>query len=86
MDPHRLIIFYGAYSLNDLSIGCQPIPNIFLFIGYHIYVALVNLTGLGTSTPICGPVSGLLSGCETIVGYFLLSIIAAVVVEVLQDQ
>jgi hypothetical protein len=99
--PKRLAIvvvlaiatFSGLYTLSDAVAGteCQhyPVssnwPDILGSLLSHIYVALTNLTGLGSSPDPCGPGFQIIQGAETITGYFLLAILASLLVQQITD-
>jgi hypothetical protein len=71
-----ILFFAGICLADDTVIGaCSRMSG--QQVAQSLYSAITNLTTLGGGPAQCGPYSGVIISIETLVGYFLLSILAA---------
>jgi hypothetical protein len=80
-----ILLFSGLYFANDTTAGrCSDVS--WMEAGKSLYSAIANLTSLGGAPPHCGPYTGSIASIETLAGYFLLSILAAMFFVWLRDH
>jgi len=80
-----ILLFSGLYFGDDTTAGrCSGVS--WMEAGKSLYNAVANLTSLGGAPSPCGPFTGSIASIETLVGYFLLSILAAMFFVWLRDH
>ncbi len=84
--------FTGLYYFSDLNgeLGCypqNPYPVAFNLkdVLTHLYIAVTNLTSLGSNPPPCGPGARILMASESLIGYFLLATMATLILQQVID-
>lgn len=77
-----ILTFSTLYFLDDVLAPCGSVTWSPAAFGGEIYSAIANFTsvGVGGNSGPCGPFTGLLISVETLFGYFLLSVLAAMLV------
>jgi hypothetical protein len=88
------LAFTGLYFVSDThtSGACASYqvpsswPNAILAIPEHLYIAITTLVTLGSNPPPCGPGAGALLSTESILGYFLLAVLAALLIGQLSES
>lgn len=73
-----IFTFSALYFVDDFVLGRCAGNLSLLDYGKALYYAVVNFTNLGSSSA-CGPLSGALISSESLIGYFLLSVLAAMI-------
>lgn len=80
-----LALFTAAYFADDTLLGrCASFSG--AHFGESLYNAIANLTTLGGAPSLCGRYTGTITSIETLAGYFLLSILAAMFFVWLTDR
>lgn len=77
-----LFFISDRYSNGKCYVARFTLSSIFR----HIYVAVTNLTSLGSYPTPCGPGAHALLISETVIGYFLFAILAALLIESVREK
>jgi hypothetical protein len=81
-----IIAFSGLYLADDIGLsGCGGSMS-WKYAARTAYYAIANLTTVGTNPGPCGPYTGILASVEALLGYFLLSVLAAMLFAWLTDR
>ncbi|GEM_PF-4046817 len=82
------LAFFAAYFTLDATQGsqCYPAALTLSSLLNHAYLTITNMTSLGSSPAPCSPATKALSGFESIIGYFLLAILVALLYEKLSES
>jgi hypothetical protein len=75
-----------ATSEYTASLDWQHPMLILRSLGEHLYVALANLTSLGSTPTPCGPFAHFLLATEPVFGYFFLAVLATLLIEFLRER
>lgn len=79
------LLFSSAYIIDDTIVGrCASVT--WRLAANSLYSAIANFTTMGGAPTSCGPYTGVFVSVETIAGYFLLSILAAMFFVWLTDR
>lgn len=81
-----ILLFSGLYFIDDTASRCKDVTKSLPSYWQEIYYAIGNLTSLGASPGPCGPLTNVLISIETLMGYFLLSLLAAMLVAWITDR
>lgn len=76
----------GLYNTSHPRNSCIPVTWSLGSLKHQAYFAVVNLTSLGDGTTTCGPFTNMIISAESLTGYFLLSLLAALLFEWLFDR
>lgn len=78
--------FSALYFADDALVHCQGVQWTADSYWHEIYNAVANLTSVGVTPGPCGPATGALISVESLIGYFLLSVLAAMLFSWLTDR
>jgi hypothetical protein len=69
--------FAGVYFVDDAVPGCGRTTWTLASFWRYVYYSVTNLTSLGANPGHCGPYRGIIISVESLFGFFLLSVLAA---------
>lgn len=79
-----ILVFSGLYFGDDYLLShCGGMPTLRNY-GHALYLAIANFTNVGAT--VCGPFQGALVSIESLIGFFLLSVLAAMLFVWLTDR
>ena len=85
-----ILSFAALYGGNSYVSGCRDVPTSgeqwAAFFGQSIFQAITNLVSLGSYDKPCGVVTPWLLSAESVLGYFILAILASSFFQQLQDE
>jgi hypothetical protein len=82
-----MFIFSFLYFIDDTVARCKDATGSMASYWQEIYYAIGNFTSIGTNPGgPCGPFTDMLISIETLIGYFLLSVLAAMLIGWLIDH
>ncbi len=83
-----ILVFAAAFFISDLNApagtnypASLSFPAFWSQIGPHLYVAVTNLTSLGSDKPPNGPGAHVLLALSSLTGYFLLATLATLIIK-----